>query len=90
MSVFAMVLREPNQQVLDRLDAEYPDNFQLSPTFAVVSSDELTQSVATKVGIKGENQVQGVSGAVFILQGAYSGYTDRSLWEWLRKHEDDF
>ena len=90
MSVFAVVLREPNQQVLDRLDAEYPDNFQLSRTFAVVSSDELSQSVATKVGIKGENRAPGVSGAVFILQGAYSGYTDRSLWEWLGKHEDDF
>ena len=90
MPVFAIALRESNQQVLDRIDAEYPDNFRLSPTFSVVSSSDLTENVAVKAGIKGENQVPDVSGAVFMLQGAYSGYTTRSLWEWLGRHEDDF
>ena len=90
MPVFAIVLREPNQQVLDRVDAEYPDNFRLSATFSVVASDELSETVATKVGIKGKDQAPDVSGAVFMLRGPYSGYTTRSLWEWLGKHEEDF
>ena len=90
MPVFAIVLKEPNQQVLDRVDAEYPDSFNLSPTFSVVRSSDLTESVAVKVGIKGENKAQDVNGAVFLLQGAYSGYTTRSLWEWLERHESDF
>lgn len=90
MPVFAIVLREPNPQVLERIEAEYPDNFHLSPTFSVVSSSDLTENVAKKAGIKGENQAEDVSGAVFMLQGAYSGYTTRSLWEWLGRHEDVF
>ena len=90
MPVFAIVLKEPNQQVLDRVDKEYPGSFRLSPTFAMVSSDELSERVATKVGIKGENQAPEASGAVFMLRGAYSGYTTRSLWEWLGRHEGDF
>ena len=90
MPVFAIVLKEPNQQVLDRVDEEYPDNFRLSPTFAVVSSDDLSENVAIKAGIKGENQAPEASGAVFMLRGPYSGYTTRSLWEWLGRHEEDF
>ena len=90
MPVFAIVLREPNQQVLDRIDAEYPNHFHLSPTFSVVSSNDLTESVAMKAGIKGENQARDASRAVFMLQGSYSGYTTRSLWEWLGRHEGDF
>ena len=90
MPVFAVVLKEPNQQVLDRVDEEYPDNFRLSPTFSVVSSDDLSENVAIKAGIKGENQVPEASGAVFMLRGSYSGYTTRSLWEWLGRHEEDF
>ena len=90
MSVFAIVLKEPNEQVLERLEVEYPDNFRLGRTFALVRSDELTEKVAKKVGIKGKDRVPDVSGAVFMLRGTYSGYTVRSLWEWLEKHEDHF
>ena len=90
MSVFAIVLKEPDQQVLDRLDAAYPDNFRLSETFALVCSDELTEKVAKKVGLKGKDRIPDGSGAVFRLRGTYSGYTTRSLWEWLEEHEDHF
>lgn len=90
MPVFAIVLKEPNQQVLDRVDKEYPDNFRLNPTFWVVSSDDLSEKVAIKAGIKGEDPAPEASGAVFMLRGPYSGYTTRSLWEWLGRHEGDF
>lgn len=90
MPVFAVVLREPNQQVLDRVDEEYPDSFRLSSTFVVVASDDLTEQVATKAGIKGDGQAPDVSGAVFLLGGPYAGFTTRSLWEWLGRHEGDF
>ena len=88
MSVFAIVLREPNKHVQGRVDAEYPTCFWLSPTFAVVATDELTEKVATRVGIKGDDRVPDASGVVLMLGGPYSGYTDRSLWEWLKKYED--
>ena len=90
MPVFAIVLKEPNQQVLDRVDAEYPDSFNLSPTFSVARGGDLTESVAVKVGIKGENKARDAGGAAFLLQGSYSGYTTRSLWEWLERDESDF
>jgi len=37
------------------------------------------------IGIKGENRV--VSGMILKLEGAYSGYTDGSIWEWLEKFD---
>ena len=90
MSVFAIVLKEPNEQVLERLEVEYPDNFRLGRTFALVRSDDLTDKVAKKAGIKGRDGIPDVSVALFMLRGTYCGYTDRSLWEWSERHEDHF
>ena len=90
MSVFAVVLVEPNDTVMGRLVEAYPepDHVVLTPTFAVVSADGISSDVAKKVGITGDNRVHDASGAVFQLTSSYAGHTRRALWEWLNKHED--
>ena len=90
MSVFAVVLRTPNQEVFGRLESEYPDHFRLSETFAVLATADISGTVATKIGIKGENQAENASGAVMRLAKAYSGFTTGSFWEWIGEHQDDF
>ena len=90
MSVFAVVLREPNEEVRNRLKAEYPGHYRLSPTFALVPADEVSEDIAIKVGIKGDERARNVSGVVFKLQDAWSGYTTQSLWEWLKSHREEF
>lgn len=89
MAIFAVVLKQPNQNVRERLAAEYPDHYQLSDTFSLVESGELAETIAIKAGIKGESQAPDVSGVVFRLGRAYSGYTTRSLWEWLGARQDN-
>ena len=49
---------------------------------------ELTQEVAVRAGIKGEDRIEDASGVVFRLNGAYAGFAARSLWEWLGQAEE--
>ncbi len=84
--VFAIVLQEPNAALSERVNAEYPDDhFKYSDTFylVAVNSNVISETIAEKVGIKGKDRVEGVSGVVFKLSLAYSGYSVRPLWEWL-------
>ena len=91
MSVFAVVLREPNEEVSRRLEAQFSSNhFVLSPTIAVVSTRKLSTDVATLLGITGEGRIPDVKGVVFKLQNAYAGYESRDLWEWLEMQEEKF
>ena len=90
MAVFAVVLRTPNQEVFKKLNTKYPDHFQLSNTFAVLATGDVSGAVAANIGIKGEDQAEDVSGVVVRLAKAYSGFTMGSFWEWITEHGDDF
>ena len=90
MAVFSIVLKEPNGPAKIRIDDAYPGCFWLGRSFALVTSDELSETVAARAGLKGEDRAQDASGVVFQLEGSYSGHTNRSLWEWLKKHQEDF
>lgn len=89
MRVFAVVLDEANDGVAERVREAYPDpnNYPMSDTVFLVTADALTKTVATAVGLKGESRVAGAQGVVFRL-GSYSGYTDRTLWDWLERSEE--
>ena len=89
MSIFAVVLREPNAPVKERVEQYYPNHFPLSDTFFLVDSDTIAETVAAKTGIKGEEQVKNASGVVFKLNSGYAGFTARALWDWLKVHKDN-
>ena len=90
MAVFAIVFKESSPQAQQRVQKAYPDCFQLSPTFTVVTTKDVSETVANRAGIQGDDRVEDVSGVVFKLRKTYSGYTTRTLWEWLEQHESDF
>ena len=75
-----------SSQVKTRLQEKFKHFHEFSPTSFLVADDVLTLDVAEAAGIKGENRQPGATGAIFKIAG-YSGYTDRSLWEWLGKVE---
>ena len=88
MPVYAIALLEPNAAVTCQIRKNYPEFYEYNPTLFLVETDTLAENVATSVGIKGENRVQDASGFVIKLEVfSYSGYTSRSLWEWLREVE---
>ena len=88
MRTFSVVLNERDDEVASRIAEAYPDHYQISEVSFLVADDALTDTVATNVGIKGENKVDGARGVVFKLNHTYSGYTSRSLWDWLEKAEE--
>lgn len=90
MAIFAIILREPNSEVQKQIHNIYSEKFELSSTVTIVSTKDTSEAVAQYVGIKGNNRIEEVSGAVVKLQNAYSGHTVKTLWEWLDEHEDDF
>ena len=82
MNVFVVVFTTASDEAAKRLRDEYPDAYELVPTTAyLVRSEELSSDVAAKVGIKSDPRITG--GVVFKANHAYSGYTKRTLWEWL-------
>ena len=88
MPVFAVVLRDPNHEVEQRLLDKYPGSFQFTETVFLVQANGIPDAVAKDVGIKGDDRIATASGAVFRLDGAYSGYTTRALWDWLKQADE--
>ena len=89
MPIFGIILREPNPIVKNRI-AKYSEYYELSPTFFVVSHKDVADGVSARVGITGDDQIAGASGAVFQLHSGYAGRTLKTLWDWLDQHESDF
>ncbi|MCY4053930.1 MAG: hypothetical protein OXE98_08635 [Hyphomicrobiales bacterium] len=63
----------------------YPGAYKHDTQIFFVRSGEVSEVIASKLGIKGEDR--DTAGAVFKISSAYSGYTNKSLWEWLGMDE---
>ena len=88
MSIFAIVLLDSHQKVKGQIADRFPGSFAYSDTFFLVEADKLSEDVAIAAGIKGDDRLEGSSGFVLKLEEfSYSGFTSRSLWEWLREAE---
>ena len=83
MSIFAVILTDPQDETKHKIEAVYPDSYQMASNVFLVSSNGLTKEVSNNLGI-GEG---GTDGVVFRLNHAYAGYTSRETWEWLSRAE---
>ena len=86
MRIFAVFLDQVDPDVAERIKKAYPDHYKMSENFFLVPSDTIAEEVAINVGIKGDDRI--VGGVVFKLNNTYSGYTTRSLWDWLQQFEE--
>lgn len=88
-SVFIVVLNPAFEEgVSENINNHYPINFEFSSTVFFVSAPDSTipEDIAKKIGIKSlEGEGGAVLGAVFGLDGSYSGFTTRALWDWLAR-----
>lgn len=88
--VFGVMLQAADPAVVARLMERYPQHYKATDTFYLVASDELAQDIATTIGIRPDERAETSTvtpGVVFRLNGLYSGYFSRSLWEWLSNYE---
>ncbi len=89
MALHAIVLVDENDQVVNRIAEHYPLSCKFNEkVFLVRTTEEISEQVALKVGVKGDDRIDDAMGAVFRLYGAYAGYAPSSLWEWLRSGEE--
>ena len=86
--IYAVALDSPEPAVEGRLKERFTRVFKHTDTLLLVvgGANDLSEDVAVVAGIKGERRE--VSGVVFRLNGSYSGFTKRTLWEWLQDAAD--
>ena len=86
--LYAVALDNPEPAVEGRLKERYAKVFKQTDTLILVvgGTNDVSEDVAVVAGIKGEQRE--VGGVVFRLNGSYSGYTKRTLWEWLQDATD--
>ena len=88
MAIHAIVLADENDQVANRIEEHYPLFYPVNEKVFLVRTGEISEQVAFKVGIKGDDRIDDALGVVFKLNGAYSGHAPRSIWEWLDSGEE--
>lgn len=84
MPIFVVVTTEPSPLVAERLSDMHP--IEIGPTTHLVQSDSLTEDIAMKAGIKGPDR--DIKGIVLRLEGAYSGFHNERVWEWMRRYSE--
>ena len=88
--IFAIVLQNANDEVKKRIFENFDQAFEYHDRFFLVrtSFNNLCVEVAEKVGLIGDDQIEGASGFVILQGQGYHGYTRRDLWEWLSTSND--
>ena len=86
MATFFVIVEAGEDIVKEEL-RQYPDNYEYQKNVFLVRTDDIAETIANNLRIKGDNQAKDVSGAVFKLNASFAGYTRQSLWDWLTKDE---
>ena len=89
-NIFAVVFTEEAERGVELLRDTYPKSglFELADNVVLVVEEGLTADVAKASSLTKDKGEEGVRGAVFRLNGSYTGYAQGSLWEWLEEAED--
>ncbi|WP_423906331.1 hypothetical protein [Candidatus Spongiihabitans sp.] len=83
MAIHAIILQNENSEVAERIAEHYRFNYPVNEKCFLVHTDDISEKVADTVGFGGENKIENAVGAVFKLNGTYSGFASSGLWEWL-------
>ena len=81
MTNYIVIFDKESDENRERVTRLYPDAYEHHPKIFFVRSNEVSEVIASKLRIKGDGR--DIAGAVFRISSAYSGYTSKSLWEWL-------
>ena len=89
MSIFVVVLNQDAPEPFEgKIRELYPLNYRYADNIFFLEDDNIPETIANRLGIKVEDEDQRTAtGAVFGLDGSYSGYTAKALWDWLGRVE---
>lgn len=88
MKLYVIGLSTANKRVENRIseirEAEKDfEFFKYSDNIFFIASIKTSDEIAHEIGLKGEHRFENASGVVIRMNGTYSGFTRRSLWDWL-------
>ncbi|MCY4151374.1 MAG: hypothetical protein OXE94_03955 [Aestuariivita sp.] len=87
-NLHAVVFTEEADKGMKLLKEKYEKNaYKIKNDVMLVASTDLSSQIAEHSSISKKTD-DGVRGAVFKLNGSYTGYAQGSLWEWLETVED--
>ena len=75
MANYIVIFDKESDENRHRVAEFYPSAYEHQPAIFFVRSDEVSEIVASKLKIKGEDS--NITGAVFRIGSAYSGYTKK-------------
>lgn len=84
MTIYAIVLNEPDEAAWQQVKDHWPDrHYIVSGCLAFVAPEALilTEEIAKTIGMDSQGNVTGV----VIEAASYSGFNKPGLWEWARK-----
>ena len=89
MAVFATYLDGQTDEARDRIQNKYAGAHLelIDERLFLIHADAIAETVARNVGLKGPDRIHDLTGVVFKLNSAYSGFTYRSIWDWLKEAE---
>ena len=87
-SIFAVVLTRGRDKGYSLLKESYQSIYQLQDNIILVAGRDLSSEIAKAAALTKDQEDKGVRGAVFKLNGSYTGFAPRALWEWLEKVEE--
>ena len=92
MAIYHVVIDDcpASQQVIEKLKERYPDRYAYheQERLVFIRTDDISEEISMQIGFKGENKIEGASGAVFKMNANYAGYTNGGIWEWLTKYDN--
>lgn len=87
-SIFAVVLTRGQDKGYALLKESYRSVYQLQDNIILVAGNDLSSEIAKAATLTKDQEDEGVRGAVFKLNGSYTGYAPSALWEWLENVEE--
>ena len=88
-NIYAVIFTKEAEKGISFLSDAYEKfAFQVHEGAVLVATEDLSNEVAKNSALTKERKNEGVRGAVFKLNGSYTGFAPSSLWEWLEIAEE--
>ena len=84
MTIYAIVLNEPDDTAWERVKSQWPHHHYIVAdclAFLAPEGPILTEEIAETVGMNDDDAITGV----VIEVASYNGFNKPGLWEWARK-----
>lgn len=88
LNIYAVVFTKGAEKGSSLLEDAYENAYKVHENVVLVASAHLSNEIANASALTKEKKDEDVRGAVFKLNGSYTGFAPSALWEWLENVEE--